>query len=264
MSRNKTYAAENPESTKIVAIFVDKDIYPQIKNKLERYSVEYIQQKIANSKAIVLPIDTATIQAHEISQILENMYFEGIKDQSSQLIGTILIGNVPLPVVENNGFVYPSIFPYVDFEDQQFIYNSNKKSFVDNNNPNGQAELRHGVIQFQEPEDYNEFFQKIQSYNQNPTSFIDKAIWYDDMIGLKQYYLPENNKYYINSMIFGEDIGYHRFTNTLVDILTQQHNQETLDIGNQLSDSLQNTDDPELEAYAQDIQTRGEQAADMQ
>jgi hypothetical protein len=76
IDRKKAYAAENPSTTNIVAVFVDKDIYKDIATNIVRYTTKYIQKKIANSKAVVLPIDTTTLQAHEISQILENMYFE--------------------------------------------------------------------------------------------------------------------------------------------------------------------------------------------
>jgi len=117
-------------------------------------------------------------------------------------VGTILIGNIPLPVVEDGGFMYPSIYPYVDFEHQQFIYNTNKKFFVYNDNPNGQAEIRHGMIKFDTSESYNQFFTKVRSYYNNPTDFVDKTIRYDDFIGLKKYFIPENTKYYVNSMIF--------------------------------------------------------------
>ncbi|MEI6672311.1 MAG: hypothetical protein WCL02_02895 [bacterium] len=72
----KVYAAENPSTTNLVAVFVDKNIYKDIQANLVRYTTTYIQKKIANSKAVVLPIDTTTLKAHEISQILENMYFE--------------------------------------------------------------------------------------------------------------------------------------------------------------------------------------------
>ncbi|MEI7918884.1 MAG: hypothetical protein WCH65_01355 [bacterium] len=76
VDRKKVYAAENPSTTNLVAVFVDKNIYQDIKTNLIRYTTAYIQKKIANSKAIVFPIDTKTMKAHEISQILENMYFE--------------------------------------------------------------------------------------------------------------------------------------------------------------------------------------------
>lgn len=57
-------------------MFVDKNIYQNIQANLNRYTTTYIQKKIANSKAVVFPIDTTTLKAHEISQMLENMYFE--------------------------------------------------------------------------------------------------------------------------------------------------------------------------------------------
>ncbi|HBB03396.1 TPA: hypothetical protein DCZ39_00620 [Patescibacteria group bacterium] len=261
VDRKKVYAAENPSTTNIVAVFVDKDIYQNIKNNLERYTTQYLQAKIANSKAVVLPIDTKTIKAFEISKILENMYFEGLKDQSSKLIGTILIGDVPLPVVQNNGFIYPSIFPYVDFEKQEFIYDSTKKFFVYNNNPNGQAELWHGIIKFDTDQKYNDFFSKVKAYKADPIKFIEKAIRYEDFIGLKKYFIPENTKYYINNLSFAEDIGYHRFNNLLLNILKEEHNDSALAVGNDLNNDMQNVTDPDLKAYAADMASRNSEAA---
>jgi len=260
IDRRKVYADDNPSTTNIVAVFVDKDIYQGIKTNLERYTTQYIQKKISNSKAVVFPIDTTTMKAHDISQMLENMYFEGLKDESSKLVGTILIGNIPLPVVENNGFIYPSIYPYVDFEHQEFVYDTNKKFFVYNNNPNGQAELRHGIIKFDGVSEYNSFFNKVRAYKNNPTTFIDKAIWYEDFIGLKKYFIAENTKYYINSLMFSEDIGYHRFTNLLLNTLKDEHNESTLNLGTDLKNDLQYTTDPDLQSYANDIADRNDQA----
>jgi len=76
VDRKKVYAATTSGTVNIVAVFVDSKIYPDIANNLKRYTISYIQQKIGNSKAVVFPIDTATMKAHEISQMLENMYFE--------------------------------------------------------------------------------------------------------------------------------------------------------------------------------------------
>jgi len=191
------------------------------------------------------------------------MYFEGLKDESSKLVGTILIGDIPLPVVENNGFIYPSIYPYVDFENQEFIYDSTKKFFVYNDNPNGQAELWHGIIKFDEAQQYNDFFDKVKSYYTNPTTFIDKAIWYEDYIGLKKYFIPENTKYYINSLLFSEDIGYHRYNNLLLNTLKDEHNESSLALGNNLKNDLQDTTDPEIKAYADDMAARNAEAAGL-
>lgn len=179
------------------------------------------------------------------------------------MVGVILIGDIPLPVVENNGFVYPSIYPYVDFEEQQFIYDTNKRFFVYNDNPNGQAELRHGIIQFATASEYNTFFLKIKKYTEAPTEFVDKAIWYDDFIGTKKYFIPENTKYYVNSMIFGEDIGYHRYTSLLLDTLTSEHNSDALSVGDTLQKDLTGSEDNDLKEYAAMIKERNDEAKDI-
>jgi hypothetical protein len=148
----------------------------------------------------------------------------------------------------------------VDFENQEFIYDTNKKFFVYNDNPNGQAEIRHGIIKFDTAAQYNTFFTKVKSYYTNPTQFIDKAIRYEDFIGLKKYFIPENTKYYVNNIAFAEDIGYHRYTNLLLNIMKGEHNDSSLAIGNDLNNDLQGTTDPDLQAYASDMETRNNQA----
>jgi hypothetical protein len=73
----KNILAENPTNTiHLIAVFVDKDVYSNQKSNIERYATEYIQKKISNSKAIVMPINTKNFKAHEITKILENMYFD--------------------------------------------------------------------------------------------------------------------------------------------------------------------------------------------
>jgi hypothetical protein len=72
--------AENPlDRTHLVAVFVDKDIYQDTKSDIERYATDYIQQRISNSKAIVLPINVENFKAIDLVRMLENMYFDGIK-----------------------------------------------------------------------------------------------------------------------------------------------------------------------------------------
>jgi len=105
---------------------VDKDLYPSIQSDVQRYTTDYIQARQADTKAIVLPVNIKNISAPDIEKILENIYFDGIQDMPSKLAGIVLIGNIPMPVIQDNGFVYPSIFPYVDFENQEFVYDNNK------------------------------------------------------------------------------------------------------------------------------------------
>jgi hypothetical protein len=84
--------AENPlESTNIVTILVDQNIYDNISNDLQRYTTNYLQKEISNSKAVVMPININTFSAKDISKLLENIYFDGIKNETSNLIGIILV-----------------------------------------------------------------------------------------------------------------------------------------------------------------------------
>ena len=135
----------------IVAIFVDDKIYNDetkyknttLKKEIERYAKQYIQTEIPWTKAIVLPINRENIHAYEIYRILENIYFEGISEENSNLIGTILIGDIPLPVINQNGYLFPSIYPYVDFIDQKYIWDDEEKFFIPNWNNAWQAEIWH-------------------------------------------------------------------------------------------------------------------------
>lgn len=113
-----------------MAILVDDKIYNQIEPELKRYATDYIQQKYANSKALVLKINTTEYSAPEIVKMLENLYFDGQKDTSSQLIGVILVGNIPFPVVNYDEYIFPSIYPYVDFLKQKYLRDEESGYFI--------------------------------------------------------------------------------------------------------------------------------------
>lgn len=63
-------------------------------------------------------------------------------------MGTILIGDVPLPIVKSNGKAFPSIFPYVDFRHKSFIFDTTKEEFLihDSLESDDGADIWHGVI----------------------------------------------------------------------------------------------------------------------
>jgi hypothetical protein len=222
--------AENPiDRTNLVAVFVDKDIYASSKSDIEWYATQYIQQRISNSKALVMPINTENFKAIDLVRMLENIYFDGVKGKTSRLLWTILVWNIPLPVVQNNGFVYPTIFPYVDFEDQQFIYDAHQKFFVYNDNPRGQAEIRHWVINFWwDVAKYSHFFTKLKKYAEAPEDFVEPLMWYDDFIGMKSTFAHDMVPYYVNNFLFAEDIGYHRFSNLMLNYLKQIQNDAAI------------------------------------
>lgn len=228
-----------------MAVFVDKDIYQNAKSDIEWYATDYIQQRISNSKALVLPINTQNFKAIDVVRMLENMYFDGIKWETSDLLWAVFIWDIPLPVVQNNGFIYPTIFPYVDFEEQQFVYDANQQFFVYNNNPRGQAEIWHWILNFwSEDSKYHDFFQKLRKYAAAPADFVAPLLWYDDFVAMKTTFAEDTLPFYINNFLFTEDIWYHRFTNLMLDYFKQVQNDDMSDLIDWLASVSQNN--PEL------------------
>jgi len=143
-----SYAEAPITKTTLIAVFVDQSLQQVINADLKRYTTSYIQQRYPDSKALVIPINTTNIQAPDIVKIIENMYFDGLKDTPSSLKGVILIGDIPLPVVRRDGTIFPSIAPYVDMEQQQYLYSHTSSYFEYTDSPDSQPELRHGMMNF--------------------------------------------------------------------------------------------------------------------
>lgn len=76
--------------TQLVAVMVEESIYDKLEKNLQRYTTSYIQKHYPHSKAIVLKINTKEYNAPELTKLLENLYFDGLKNQSSRLIGLVL------------------------------------------------------------------------------------------------------------------------------------------------------------------------------
>ncbi len=229
---NKTYAESQLDYTNLVAIFVDEEIYDDIETDIKRYAQTYIQwedsddryNSISNSKAIVMPIDIENVSATDITKILENIYFDGINNEPSKLVWTVLIWDIPLPVINQDGFIYPTIYPYVDFEEQKFIWNEQQNYFIYNDNPDAQAEIWHGIINFDDIISYDNYFDKLRDYSSEPSEFIGKSIWYDDLVANKQYFYNEAINSYVNNFMFAEDIWHRRYTDLMVKLMQWAHN----------------------------------------
>lgn len=247
---NTVYAAWISEDmldyTNIVAIIVNDQIYDRIKSDIEWYATTYIQWKdsnhaytaISNSKALVFPINVDNFSAKNITQLLENIYFDWITGEPSRLVWIILIWDVPLPVVNQNWYIYPTIYPYVDFEEQKFIWDEETKYFVYNGNSKWQAEVWHWMINFgNDINEYTNYFTKLKQYWRNPTSYIWKAIWYDDFIWNSKYFNEDSLNFYLNNFIFAEDIWYHRYNDLMVKVLQWQRNNEIAEIMDQLNEA---------------------------
>lgn len=234
--------AEDPiDHTRLVALFVDTTIYDAIKPDLQRYTVDYIQASMSNTKVLVMPIDTSNTMAWDIEKVIDNLYQEGEEDSSSTLEGLILVGDIPLPVINDRGYVYPSIYPYVDREDTLYVFDQDSHYFELNpvSNKTPQPELWHGVMPFgNDPDAYHQFFTKLKRYASNPGDFVAKKIWYDDLVQMKQTFLHDNVGYYANNFLFAEDMAYKRQTNLMVDVMQESHERVVQDTLGELADAV--------------------------
>lgn len=219
---------------------VDDKIYNNIENWLERYASEYVQWKLADTKALVLPVNLNNINAYDIYRMMENIYFDWLKDVNSQLIWLIMFWDIPLPVVNQDGYVFPTVYPYVDFENQKYVWDEESQYFVPNWNPEWQAEVWHWLINYWDDIDaYSKFFEKIKRYTKNPEEFIWDSMWYEDFIAQKQAFLDDNYQYYRNKIMFWEDIWYQRYSPLMKKLFSEESQNNSLDILSELSDAME-------------------------
>ena len=232
--RNDVFANINKVETHIVAVLVDKDLYsnPALKNSLERYTTQYIQSQISNSKAVIFPLDTTVVKSRDIAKLLENLYYEGVEKEPSVLDGVILIGDkIPLPVVDDKGAVFPTILPYTDFDNPKFYRDPTTQYFLPNGVPKAQPEIRHSIINLESnASDYVIYFQKLKSYYQNPQAYIGDRVWYEDFINQKKSYNDLNLVSYMNKFLFAEDIAYHRYNPLLIDLFNTKESDKKNDL----------------------------------
>jgi hypothetical protein len=74
--------------------------------------------------------------------------------------------------------------------------------------------------------EYKDYFAKLKTYREDPESFVDKAIWYEDFIGNTKYFNDNSLNAYLNNFLFAEDLWYHRYSDLMVKVLQWQRNQE--------------------------------------
>ena len=106
----------------LVSIIVDRDTYALESAKIKRYS-EDIQSYLSNTRVSLFVVAKDT-PPEAIAAENELLYYEGDgKNGITSLVGTVLIGNIPIPVVHRGSESFPSVYPYVDFDDKRFVYN---------------------------------------------------------------------------------------------------------------------------------------------
>lgn len=190
------------------------------------------------AKFLIFPIDPAGFTARDIQQILANLYFDGEQDVNSELVGTILIGNVPFPTVELDGQQFSSVYPYVNFVEPMFLYDPGRDVFAYNNNPNSQPQLFHSYL----PADISTltaFFEKLRVYDEDPLEYAKPKLWYDDFIFKKNSFSQEHLSEYVDTLLFAEDRIYRKYTKTFVDLLQWNYVDELIAMVSDTQEEIQ-------------------------
>lgn len=155
------------DSGKVISVdFPNALTANSLAERVQRYALD-IQRVRSLQKSHIIKIPRDADPA-EIANTLENIYLQGeaallnqangadligavgqgqVAGQTSKLVGVVVIGDVPLPVINKGGYRFVSMYPYTDFSEKLYIFDPGKKEFVRNSDvETGQVEVWHGVI----------------------------------------------------------------------------------------------------------------------
>jgi hypothetical protein len=128
LSSAKALEVGNHEN--IVSLIVEENLFKKMGGDIEKYALR-IQSVLPRTRTVILtyPENTHPLL---IASANERMYYSGLPNHGSKtqkLVGTILIGNIPLPTVTKDSKSFLSIFPYIDFDEPNFVWNWNKNLY---------------------------------------------------------------------------------------------------------------------------------------
>jgi len=185
-----------------------------------------------NVRVAIFPVPR-NINPYEIASINEKLYFEGDKDGLSQLLGTIIIGPVPLPVVHKDEKTFISLYPYTDFEEKAFVYNQEKNyyEFTDKGLTIERPEIWHSVIApnsgdaSRDSDEMSAFFAKTHDFYTSKGVFSesekDPYVFYYDGLREQQSTRFIPYKMYQEWLKNLEDLTYKRTNKALLTAITK-------------------------------------------
>lgn len=221
----KAAAAEFPN---LVAILVpESEFSGSLKSALKRYGDD-VQANLDGSRAAIVTIpDDAT--PDKIAAVLERLYYHGDGEGNSRLVGTLLVGNLPFPVVHRGNKTFLSVFPYVDFVDKSFVYKPEKAYYEYSDVPAGSdtPEIWHGVVRSNSGDAATDtdrmvaFFDKTHEYYAksgrfDPSKFLPEPyVFYYDAYHDQLASRPAEWKAYQMMLAYAEELAYNRFNKHL-------------------------------------------------
>lgn len=128
LSSAKALEIENHEN--VVSLLVEENLFKKIHSDVEKYALR-VQSVLPHTRTVILTFAENT-SPFLIASANERLYYSGLPNhgnKTQKLVGTILIGNIPLPTVHKDTTNFLSIFPYVDFDEPNFVWNWDKYSY---------------------------------------------------------------------------------------------------------------------------------------
>ncbi len=170
----------------------------------------------------------------KIRATLEKLYFngDGTPGEKNSLKGIVLVGDIPLPVVNKNGNHFISMFPYTDFVDPYYIFDEKSGEFIINPKvQNPAVEVWHGVIKPPISGDAGnkllaKYFDKNHLYKIGDKKYADfnKKFFYSDLTTEFNLMAPSGLGKYFNYLKYWDDISYVRYNKHWLQTLEKASN----------------------------------------
>jgi len=262
----------------LIAVVVDTDLdqdknsydglkaqYPQYNNDLSdtqlgervlRYAKDVNQNNDLTDVKIIL-FNKNKDKVQDLASALENLYRNGDGTHENKLSGVVLVGDIPLPVVNKNGNRYISMFPYTDFSDKAYNYNSKTNSFERNASVAfPKPEIWHGVIrapndEFAGREQLAEYFDKNHLYYKGIPMFsqFDRRMFFGDLVHEEDQENTDSYKQYLKYIASLEDLTYMRYNKFWAQELTSQNSEVLKNIPDDIKSKTSNA---ALESFLKD------------
>lgn len=206
----------------------------KMSDRIVRYGLD-AQRSQEYTRSMVIPVRKDE-KVENVANVLERLYFEGdgTPGRVTKLAGVVIIGDVPLPVVNKNGNPMVSLLPYTDFEDKIYIFDPQSGEYLPNSNVAApKADIWHGVIK--PPVSgapgtrlLAEYLDKNHLYHSGEADFsqFSKKLFYMDFIN--EFAMMDKPAFqnYLRYLDNWEDLSYYRFNKYLLQKLVQQNEKE--------------------------------------
>lgn len=255
----KVSAANDPETIyDLIAVVVDSEVdkdltsYPGLREKypgeleagtvgerIVRYA-EDLREDNELTDVRVMIFDKSKDDVESLAAALENLYINGEGTHNNRLAGVVLIGDVPLPVVNKEGNRFVSLFPYTDFENKAYIYNSETASFERNGSVTfPKPEIWHGVMRVDSGgqsgmEKLAQYLDKNHLYYKGVPEYanFEKKLFFADLVHEEENMNEEIYKQYLKYLESWEDLAYMRYNKFWAKELTDEMNKTVASISN--------------------------------